>query len=292
LNKVAIVTDTISTIPQQMAQECGIKIVPLYVVMDGKDYPETEVDRQQLYERIRKKDRSITTSSPSPGSYLKAYEELSQKAESVLCITFAPSLGMAYKAATQALQIAKEELPQATIIVIDCQTACGAQLLLVLAAAKAAAQGGSLDEILELVNDLMARLNYIALLPTPGAEQMKNERRATYMDDDRLKSMASPQSIMEMGASTEGVMTILAKVESRAEGMEKLIEIARDRSAGKKLHVAINYSGTQTYDEAEELKRRLPSQFQCSEIYLTQDSLIPALHEGIGTLKLCWYSEE
>ena len=290
MNKVAIVTDTISTIPRQMAQEHGIKVIPLYVVMDGKDYPEMEVDRGQLYDRIRRKDKSITTSSPSPGDYLKAYQELSQEAESILCITFAPSMGMAYRAAIQAAQMAQEELLQATIKVIDSRTVSAAQFLIVLAAAKAATQGKNLNEIVEIVNDVVARLNFVDLLPTPGADDLAKEGRAISKSANRSKPSKVAQSIMEMDASTEGVMIIFAKAGSRAEGIEKLIEIVRDRNKERSLYAAINYSDT--YDEAEELKRRLLSQFQCSEVYLTEDSKIPILHEGLGAIKVGWYSEE
>lgn len=45
MNKVAIVTDSISTIPPEIAREHNIKVIPLYVVINGRDYPETEVDR-------------------------------------------------------------------------------------------------------------------------------------------------------------------------------------------------------------------------------------------------------
>ena len=290
MNKVAIVTDTISTIPRQMAQEHGIKVIPMYVVMDGKDYPEMEVDRGQLYDRIRRKDKSITTSSPSPGDYLKAYQELSQEAESILCITFAPSMGMAYRAAIQAAQMAQEELLQATIKVIDSRTVSAAQFLIVLAAAKAATHGKNLDEIVEIVNDVIARLNFFDLLPTTGADDLAKEGRAISKSANRSKPSKVAQSIMEMDASTEGVMIIFAKAGSRAEGIEKLIEIVRDRNKERSLYAAINYSDT--YDEAKELKNRLLSQFQCSEIYLTEDSLIPTLHQGLGALKLGWCNEE
>jgi len=290
MKKVAIVTDTLSTIPRKIAEEHGIKLMPMYVVMDGKDYPETEVDRRQLYDRIRRKDKSITTSSPSPGDYLKAYQELSQKAESILCITFAPSMGMAYKAAIQAAQIAQEELPKAIIKVIDSRTVSVAQLLIVLAAAKAAAQDKSLDEAVDIVNDMVAQLNFIDLVPTSGANDLAKEGRAVSKSANGSKPRAMTHSVMEMSASTGGVMTIFAEVGSRAEGMEKLIKIVRDRNQARSLHIAISYSDT--YDETKELKRRLLSQFQCIEIYLTEDSLIPTIHQGLGALKLGWYSEE
>ncbi len=91
MKKVAIVTDSTFTISQQMAQEYGVKVIPLYVVMDDKDYSETELDRAQVYARIREKDKSLTTSSSSsipPRIYLKTWQELSRKVESTLCITF------------------------------------------------------------------------------------------------------------------------------------------------------------------------------------------------------------
>jgi len=117
-------------------------------MMDGKQYLDTEFDSSQWgHLHLRRKDGSLTTSSPSPGDYLRAYQRLSQKAQSVLCITFSPFMGMAYKSATIAAEMAKELLPQTTVKVIDSRTVAAGQLLLVLSAAKAAAQGKSLEEI-------------------------------------------------------------------------------------------------------------------------------------------------
>ncbi len=288
MKKVAIITDSISSIPPEMAQEHDIKVIPLHIILDDKDYPETEVDRAQLYARTETKENLPSTSSPSPGDYLKAYHELSQKAESIICITYSPAMGMAYKAATQAKEMAKEELPKTAIEVINSQTVCGAQLLLVLAAARAAAQGKSLPEVIQVVNDMMPRLNLIDLLPSP--QQLMKEGRAVGKGGAWAESPIRTQSIMEQDASTGGVMTAFAKVRTRAKGIEKLIELVRDRSKGGKLHTAINY--TTTPNDAQELKNRLLANFSCAELYVTADSPIPAIHEGLGAIKLGWYSEE
>jgi len=287
MNKVAIVTDSVSTIPQQMAQEYNIKVIPLYVVVDGRDYAETEADKAEIYARIKEKDNSLTTSSISPGICLKTWRELSQKADAILCINHASRLGMSYKAAIQAKEMAREEIPQTPIEVIDSQTVCSAQLLLVLAAAKAASQGKSLPEVVETVNSIIPRLSLIALLPSP--QQLLREGRAVSMDN-WAESRVSTQSIMEMGAFTQGVWRVFARTRTRPKGMEKLIDMVRDRSKGRKLNVAINYSGV--FSEAEKLKKHLLSQFQCVELHVTEDSLIPMIHDGLGVIKLGWYSEE
>jgi DegV family protein with EDD domain len=283
MKKVAIVTDSISTIPAKMAQEYDIKVLPLYVVTEGKDYPETEVDKAEIYTRLREKDNSLTSSSIPPGIYLQTWRELSKKAESILCITYATSLGMCYKSAMEA-----KEMAQTPIAVIDSQTACGAQLLLVLAAAKAAAQGKTLIEVTEVVNAMIPRLSLIALLPSP--QQLIKGGRAKTKSGDWAESRIGTQSIMEMGAYTQGLWTVFARARTRAKGLKKIIEIVKDRSKGGKLHAAIDY--TDTPDEAEELKARSLAQFQCAELYVTEDSLICPMYEGLGATKIGWYSEE
>lgn len=221
------------------------------------------------------------------GDYSKAYQELSRKAESILCITYR-QFGMGYKTATQAKEMARKELSQTAIEVIDSRTACATQLLLVLAAAKAAAQGKSLPEVTEIVNSLILRLNLIYLLPF--AHQLIKEGRATTKGGDWTESAISTQTIMEMGASTGGVITASARVRTRAKAIDKVIEIVNDRSKGGKLHAAITY--TTTLDDAQELKKRLLAQFHCAELYVTEDSPVPPIHEGLGSVKLGWYSEE
>lgn len=293
MKTVAVVTDTIATISPQMTQEYEIEVVPLYVIVEGKQYLDTEFDSSQWGQlHLRRKDGSLTTSSPSPGDYLKVYQKLSRQAQSILCITFSPFMGMAYKSAMVAADIAKELLPEITIRVIDSHTVCASQLLLVLSAAKAATQGKSLGEIVHTVNEMIPRLNHLVLVPASGADFLAEGGRARDTTNGEQKSESIPQSIMEIGAATDGSMNILARVGSRAEGIEKLIGIVRDRNRGGRLHIAMNYNTDDTYKETEELKRRLLSQFQCVEVYVTQDALFPVIYEGPGGIKLGWYSDE
>lgn len=77
MNKVAIMTDTIASIPQEIAKGYGIKIIPFHVVMDGKSYIEPAVDMDELYARLNQRENLPTSSTPSVGEFLEAYQELS-----------------------------------------------------------------------------------------------------------------------------------------------------------------------------------------------------------------------
>ncbi|HHE41234.1 MAG TPA: DegV family protein, partial [Dehalococcoidia bacterium] len=50
--KVAIVVDAPAAVPQELVDEYDIGIVPLHVIVDGQDYPETEVDMEWLLKRL------------------------------------------------------------------------------------------------------------------------------------------------------------------------------------------------------------------------------------------------
>lgn len=65
MNKVAIMTDTISGISPEIAEEFDIKVMPLHIVIDGTSYVETQVDKARLYTRLEQRDGLPTTSSVS-----------------------------------------------------------------------------------------------------------------------------------------------------------------------------------------------------------------------------------
>ena len=81
MNKVAIITDTVSLMSQELADEFNVKLAPLSVILDGKAYPETEIDLAWFHKQIpiwKEAGKMPTTSSVSPGYFLEAYRELSQ----------------------------------------------------------------------------------------------------------------------------------------------------------------------------------------------------------------------
>jgi len=148
MKKVAIMTDTVACIPQELVKEYGIKVIPFHVIMGGKSYVETEINMNQLYAWLGEKENLPTTSAPSVGEFLQAYQELSQGAESILHISMTSAFTMAYGAAIEAKEMAREELPQTTIEVLDSQTVCSSELLIVLEAARAAARGEDLTKVM------------------------------------------------------------------------------------------------------------------------------------------------
>ena len=290
MNKVAIMTDSVGFMTQEMANEHNIRLVPLYVTIEGKSYPENEIDLAWFYEQMPKwkeEDRLPPTSSIPIGVFLETYRELSQKVEAILHIGHSVKLGMSLNAALQAKRMAEDELPQTAIEVVDSGTACGAEMLVVLEAARAAAAGKSFSEVVEVANKMVKKVNEISLfddlsLLAKGGRIHKARPWAG--------SKITNTAVLEMTAATGGEHRPLARCKTKGQTLKTLFDIVKQRSGGKKLHVAIDHADALA--EAEELKQKTLSRFQCAEVFINQILPLVTTHTGVGTRVFSWWAED
>jgi DegV family protein with EDD domain len=194
---------------------------------------------------------------------------------------------MSYKAAVQAKNVAKEELPKTTIEAIDSRTGHEAQLLCVLEAAKAANEGKGIVEILDIVNELIPKLNLLYILDTvyylgKGGRMGKA--------DAWTDSALAAKSILEMDFSTGGIMTPVTRARTKTKAIEKLVEVIRKRNGNRNVNAIVSHDDVP--EEAEKLKQLLLSQVPISEIYIAGVSPTTVIHDGPGALRLGWYSED
>jgi len=283
--KVGIVTDTIACLPRELVEEYGIKIVPINIIFEDKVYKdEVDITPSEVYRLLKQTDRLPTTSAPSPTAFLEAYRELSQRAESIVCLTLPPELTMVLQSATLAKEMAKEELPDMPIEVVDCRTAAGAQGLIVLAAARAAAAGKSLDEVIKVVEDMIPRVYLIVMMDT-----------LYYLaKGGRIPTAAawagSLLKVKPFVTVSQGKLRLVTAVRTKRRGVERLLEMMGQRTgANSPLHVIVMHADV--LEEAEDLKQRVIAEFDCAEIYVKDFTPVMGIHTGPGLLGLAFYAE-
>ena len=287
MNKVAIMTDTIATIAPEMAQEFGITIVPYHVIMDSKTYSDTRIDMESFYARLRGKENLPTTAPPSTKEILDAYRELSERAKAIIHITMTSTFTAQCEAAMQAKEIASAELPVTTIEIIDSQTVGPGQLLITLQAAKAAAQGKNIKDVIKLVNHMIPVVNLFDARDTLFYLD-KGGRIFEAKSWAEAESLNSFRSITEIDASTGGITKPIARAKTKRQIMEKLVDIAMKRVGNGRLHAAIAHINVP--DQAEQFTEMVLSQFQCDELYVNEASATTAVHNGEGLIEFGFYS--
>lgn len=290
MKKVAVMTDTTSQMPQEMADKYDIKIVPVSIVIDGKLYRENEVNLTEYYHKllqITEIEKLPASSSISVSEFLEVYREMSQKADGIVYISHSERLGMSPKAALQAKQMLQEEQPDIKIEVIDSGTVCGALMLITLEAVRAAAAGKSFAEVVQVAKSIIPRAKYIVLV-----DNLKYFSSGGRILDGRAWAEAKigTKVLLETDAAKGVFHAPVARYKTKSKAMEGLLEIMEERCGDKKLHVVINHSNVP--DKAEEMKNKVSSQLQCVELYVTNIYPVVGRHGGPGNLYLCWWAED
>lgn len=285
MSKVAIVTDSTACLPKELAEEYGIRLVPMNIIYKDRVYQdEVDLNPSELY-RILENDTSLpTTSGPPPGAYIEAFRELSQRAESILCISLTQTLSTAFQSAMQAKEMARETLPHTTIAVIDSHSAAGAQGLITLAAARAAAAGQGLEEVIMAAEQMMSKVYLVGMFDTlfylaKGGRIPKAAARV----GDALK-------LKPIFTLSDGKPSFLTAVRTTPRGVERMLEIMRQKMGTNTLRQAI-VMHTNVLAAAERLKERVTADFDGAEIYIKDFAPVMGVHAGPGLLGIAFYAD-
>lgn len=289
MQDIAVMTDTVSYIPDEIAEEYRITRVPTHIIIDGKTHLEDQLDLAKLYAKILKwkeKNNLPTTSSPSPDDMVHVYRRLAKDYASIIYIGYSKHLGMAVNAALLAKDLVEYELPKTKIEVLDTKSWGGAQMLVTLEAARAAAAGGNLSEVLEVANNIINKVNLVLL-----SDNLYYLAKGGRIHQARpwANSKISNTALLRMDSSSEGQTMPFTRCRTKGETLKALFDLVRSTGGNSRLHVAINHADALI--EAEQLKKEAISQFECAEGYISNIGPLVTIHTGLGTRAFSWWFE-
>jgi DegV family protein with EDD domain len=165
MSGVRIVTDSACDLTAAEAVELGVEIVPLSIRFGSKEFTDrVELSVEDFYRRMAESSDLPETAAPSPGAFEEAFRAaVAAGADTVICITLSGGLSATVESARNAARGVEGEID---VRVVDSQTLTAGQATIVVEAAKAARAGRSVDEILGMVDDLVARTRVYAALDT------------------------------------------------------------------------------------------------------------------------------
>jgi len=285
MNKVAVVTDSTACLPKDLAKQHNIIIVPMSIICDGKAYrDEVDITPTEVYRLLENGGVLPTTSAPPPGAYVDAFRELGSKAEGILCITLAQSLSTVFQSATQAKEIVRESLPDTQIVIMDSRNAVGAQGLIVLAAARAAASGATLEEVMQIAENTISKVSLMGLLDSLEylARGGRIPRAAAWVG-----GMLKFKPIFTL---SNGKPSLLTAARTRSHGVERMLTMMRHKVKGRELRQIIVMHAN-VLNEAEKLKERLCAEFSSTEVYIKDFSPVMGVHTGPGVLGIAFCAD-
>jgi DegV family protein with EDD domain len=278
MSPVAVVTDSTSYLPPDLVERHRIEVVPLYVVFGGdRTVPEVDItDYPAFFEELRTAEKLPTTSQPSVGDFTSAFEPLLAEGGEVVSVHISGGLSGTPEAARQAKEaLTRDGRGGERIEVVDSTTAAGGLGFMVLAAAKAAADGSSAKEVAEHVARARKELKLWFAIDT--LEFLKRGGRIGAASA-WIGSTLRVKPIL----TVENEMTPVERVRTSSRMFERLLEYARScAGSGENAWSAQHINAP---DQCAALVER------CQEIYGTPPTIVseigPVLsaHTGPGLL--------
>jgi DegV family protein with EDD domain len=143
----AIVVDSTADFPNAQDHYPNWRVVPLYVNFGTDSYKDgVDLTAAQFYERLRTSPELPTTSQPTPGDFLAAYEELGSY-ERILSVHIAANLSGTFQSAGTAAA----QLGDGRVRTIDSESASVATAMLATAIQRRLERGTTDEEIDALV---------------------------------------------------------------------------------------------------------------------------------------------
>ncbi len=286
MDRIVVVTDSVSCLPQELVQKYNISIVPAgNIYYEGKTYRDwLDLSYQEAYRILENSPRDFFTGPTSPGEFVEVFRQLSQDYNVIIYISLSSKLSTLFNSARVARDLAKKELPQNRIEIFDSSTATAAQGFIALAAASAAQQGKSLEEILRKAREVKSKVDLFYVLDT-----VKYVYRSGRIPHP-VARVGSRLNVKPLVTIKKGSAQLLGLVRNKNRGIESLLRIARDRISSHPVHIAILHADAP--DEAAVLKQKIQSEFNCTEIWVSVFSPLMVYVTGKYVLGIAFYIED
>jgi DegV family protein with EDD domain len=272
---VRIVTDSTADLPAEIVTRYGITVVPLQVLFGAESFRDgVDIHPELFYRKLREAKELPTTSQPSPTEFAAVYRELARDGSPVVSLHLSLELSGTYQSA----RIGAAGVDGADITVIDTRSASIGLGLIVLEAAKAAQAGKSKEEIIFLLERLIAGSHLLLVVDT--LEYLQKGGRIGKAQA-LLGSLLSIKPILIL---RDGVVTPLEKVRGQAKALTRLAELAAaEVSPDDRVIVSVAHAAAP--EAAEALKTKIKPLFpNLAAIFTNEVGPVIGTHVGPGTL--------
>jgi DegV family protein with EDD domain len=249
MSRVAIVTDSASDLTPAAAAAAGITVVPLEVSFGDERFKAgVTLTTEEFWKRMAAPDAPFPkTAAASAGEFQATFERLfAQGVDAIVCVNVAGTLSGTMKAST----IARGELADREIHVVDSGSASMGEGLLAQMAAEMAAAGRSAADIAAVLEDRKADLNLYIALDT--LEYLKRGGRIS----GPQAAIGTLLSVKPIITIKDGTVETVDKPRTRSRARERVLELLTERPverAGVLHTMAEDIEGFR-----EELIRRMP----------------------------------
>ena len=274
MNAVAVVTDSTAYLPEGVAESFAVGVVPLHVVLGSRTGTEgADVSPGDVASALAERRIQVSTSRPTPGELAAAYRATG--ARCIVSVHLSAELSGTYDAAV--LGAAEVESDGIEVRVLDSGTIAMGLGFAVLAAARAARDGGGVDEVEAAARKTAEETDVLFYVDT--LEHLRRGGRIGAAAALVGTALAVKPLLHVIG----GRIAPLEKVRTASKALARLEELAVDRAGSGPVDVAVHHlaAGDKATALADRLLARIPG---LDSVHVSEVGAVVGAHVGPGLL--------
>jgi DegV family protein with EDD domain len=278
----AIVLDSTADFPDAQEQYVNWRVVPLYVNFGIESFRDgVDLTAAQFYERLRTSPELPTTSQPTPGDFLAAYETLGGY-ERILSIHIAANLSGTFQSAGTAAQMLGGE----RVRTIDSGSASVATAMLAIAIQRRLDRGTTDDEVDALVERY--RREHGLLFTVDTLEFLARGGRI-----GRAKAFAGQlMNVKPILTIREGEVLPVKRVRGNRKAFQEFVD-ALDSQTRDEPGLRIGIAHADAPERMVELEKMVRDRRPQAAIEMeTMLGAVIGAHAGPGTVGFFWFSDD
>jgi DegV family protein with EDD domain len=280
MSKIAVVTDSTSSLPKDLQQKYNITVLPQVLIWDEKTYEDgIDIQADEFYRKLANSKTSPTTSQVAVVHMKNAFERLVAEGYEVMGMFLSAKLSGTIQSANQgreAMQSGQEK-----VHIFDSETISMALGFQALAIARAAADGASIKECLTL------------------AEQTRQSTGVYFMVDTleflhRGGRIGSAQRLLGTALNLKPILTVkngmveaAERVRTKGKALDRLVAIIAENCDGK-TPVRLASLSANAPEEAKTIHAAASQKIQTSEFISTELSPVLGTHTGPGAVGMAF----
>ncbi|MGQ9625999.1 MAG: DegV family protein [Anaerolineae bacterium] len=281
---IKIVTDSTAYLLPDQIQKYDIRVVPLKVLFGERSFREgVELSTEEFYRMLAESKELPTTSQPSSGEFLEIYSELASAGHEIISIHISSKLSGTISSATDARKMLLEKEPEAKIAIVDSLSTSAGLAMEVLAAAHAAQEGRSAEEILTVLENMVKEIKLFFVVDT--LEYLHRGGRiggAAALFGTLLKI----KPILHL---KDGRVEPLDRARTKRKALQRLLELAEEEIGGCPAHIILAHGDA--FEDMVALEEEVRARLNFLDIQRTEIGPVIGTHAGPGVVGLAFYIE-
>lgn len=281
-HKIAVVTDSTAYIPQEALGKLDIPAIPLWLIWGEERFRDgVDIAPQAFYQRLQKeKEVFPTTSQPSAGEFVEFFRRVAAEAETDTIVGVHISSNISGTVASA--EAAKVQLPELNVTIIDSLSTSMGLGFIALTAARTAATGGSLEEVVTAATKIRDKMNILFAVDT--LEYLHRGGRI----GGAKRFLGAALNIKPLLHLEDGFVEALCQVRTKRKAITQMLDIAAERLDGRSM-AEVTVIDVDALEEGDAVAKQVKSKFSISTVHRTTVSPVIGTHVGPGTVGMCFY---